>query len=130
MRSTLSNPLRDAWVEINLDSLEKNIKEIKKHIKCKKILAVVKADGYGHGSAMMAPILSACGITDFGVATLDEGIELRKAKVEAPILVLGAVPYWGFENALKNNIQVSIFTKEHLEAANILFEKTKKKLKK
>ncbi len=129
MRSSLSNPLRDAWVEINLDSLEKNIKEIKKHIKCKKILAVVKADGYGHGSAMMAPILSACGITDFGVATLDEGLELRKAKVEAPILVLGAVPYWSFEAALKNNIQVSIFNKEHLEAANILFEKTKKKLK-
>lgn len=54
MRSALSNPLRDAWVEINLDLFEENLREIKKHIKSKRILAVVKADGYGHGSLMLA----------------------------------------------------------------------------
>ncbi len=129
MRSALSNPLRDAWVEINLDLFEENLREIKKHIKSKRILAVVKADGYGHGSLMLAPTLIAYGITDFGVATLDEGLELRKNKIETPILVLGAVPFWGYENALKNDIQISIYNEEHLEMARQIYDKTGKKLK-
>lgn len=129
MRSALSNPLRDAWVEINLDLFEENLREIKKHVKSKRILAVVKADGYGHGSLMLAPTLIAYGITDFGVATLDEGLELRKNKVETPILVLGAVPFWGYENALKNDIQISIYNEEHLEMARQIYDKTGKKLK-
>ncbi|MBR1977063.1 alanine racemase [bacterium] len=129
MRSALSNPLRDAWVEINLDLFEENLREIKKHVKSKRILAVVKADGYGHGSLMLAPTLIAYGITDFGVATLDEGLELRKNKVETPILVLGAVPFWSYENALKNDIQISIYNEEHLEMARQIYDKTGKKLK-
>ena len=129
MRSALSNPLRDAWVEINLDLFEENLREIKKHVKSKRILAVVKADGYGHGSLMLAPTLIAYGITDFGVATLDEGLELRKNKIETPILVLGAVPFWGYENALKNDIQISIYNEEHLEMARQIYDKTGKKLK-
>lgn len=129
MRSALSNPLRDAWVEINIDLFEENLREIKKHVKSKRILAVVKADGYGHGSLMLAPTLIAYGITDFGVATLDEGLELRKNKIDNPILVLGAVPFWGYENALKNDIQISIYNEEHLEMARQIYEKTGKKLK-
>lgn len=129
MRSALSNPLRDAWVEINIDLFEENLREIKKHVKSKRILAVVKADGYGHGSLMLAPTLIAYGITDFGVATLDEGLELRKNKINNPILVLGAVPFWGYENALKNDIQISIYNEEHLEMARQIYEKTGKKLK-
>src|ERR1019366_7509247 len=52
------------------------------------VLAVVKADAYGHGAALVAPILEAAGADWFGVATVEEGIELRDSGVPKPILVL------------------------------------------
>lgn len=132
-----ANKLRDAWVEINLGNLEYNINSIKEKIKknlpkdtkMPKLLATIKADGYGHGSIMCAPTLIACGVEAFGVASVDEGLELRNNKITAPILVLGAVPIWAFESAVKNNITISIFNKEHLEAAKILYDRTGEKLK-
>lgn len=125
-----ANKLRDAWVEVNLDCIEHNIREIKKIIKPNvKILAVVKADAYGHGSIMLSPTLLACGVDMLGVSSIDEGLELRNSGIKAEILTLGAVPIWGFEEALKNNITVSIFNDEHLKSAKLLYEKTRKKLK-
>ncbi len=130
------NKLRDAWVETNLGNLEYNINSIKAKIKetlpvnndMPKLMAVIKADAYGHGSLMCAPILTACGVEAFGVASVDEGLELRQNKIETPILVLGTVPIWAFESAVKNNITVSIFNREHLEAAKILYDRTGIKL--
>src|SRR6185436_1088166 len=52
------------------------------------ILAVVKADGYGHGAALVAPVLDAAGADVFGVATVDEGVELRQCGIRKPIVVL------------------------------------------
>lgn len=133
------NKLRDAWVEINLSNLEYNINSIKEKLKEKlsvqndkdlpDLMAVIKADGYGHGSLACAPVLTACGVNAFGVASVDEGLELRNNKITSPILVLGTVPIWAFESAAKNNITVSIFNKDHIEAAKILYDRTKMKLK-
>ena len=72
------------------------------------MFAVIKADGYGHGSLMCAPTLLACGVSQFGVASIDEGIELRENKIKEPILVLGASPFWAMENAIKYDISVSL----------------------
>ena len=136
-RGTYVNKNRDAWVEINLNNLEHNVLEIKKYLfencpdkdNLPEIFAVIKADGYGHGSLMCAPTLLACGVKEFGVASVDEGIELRENKVEAPILVLGASPLWALENAIKYNISVSIFNDEHLDVALQLYKRLNKKLK-
>ncbi|MBR3604778.1 MAG: alanine racemase [Candidatus Gastranaerophilales bacterium] len=133
-RGTFVNKNRDAWVEVNLANLEHNVLAIKDFLKknCKTepdLFAVVKADGYGHGSLMCAPILSACGVNYYGVASIDEGIELREHKIKEPILVLGASPLWAMENAIKYDIAVSIFNDEHIEMANQLFERLNKKLK-
>ena len=122
-RSLPVNKLRDAWVEINLGNLEYNINSIKEKIKedlpknaeMPKLLATIKADGYGHGSLMCAPILTACGVETFGVASVDEGLELRSNKITAPILVLGAVPIWAFESAAKNDITVPSLMKNILK---------------
>ena len=79
-----------AWIEINLNNLENNINEIKKLLSEEtKIMAVVKANAYGHGSVIIAKKLLDIGITDFAVATLDEGIELRKNGITGNILILG-----------------------------------------
>lgn len=133
-RGTFINKNRDAWVEINLANLEYNVLAIKDFLEknCKPnpdIFAVIKADGYGHGSLMCAPILNACGVKYYGVASIDEGIELREHKITQPILVLGASPLWAMENAIKYDICVSIFNDEHLEMANQLYERLNKKLK-
>lgn len=133
-RGTFVNKNRDAWVEINLSHLENNVLKIKNFLKdnCKNepdLFAVIKADGYGHGSLMCAPILNACGVKYFGVASIDEGIELRENKITSPILVLGASPIWAFENAIKYDIEISIFNEEHLETAQLLHKRLNKKLK-
>lgn len=79
-----------AWVEINLDNLEHNISEIRKIIyKDCKIMAVVKANAYGHGMVEISEKLLELGIDDFAVATLDEGIYLRKNGITGNILILG-----------------------------------------
>ena len=136
-RGTSINKNRDGWVEINLSNLEHNVLKIKEYLEnnCPDennppdIFAVIKADGYGHGSIMCAPTLIACGVKEFGVASIDEGIELRENKITNPILVLGASPIWAFENAIKNDVAISIFNDEHLDVAQQLYKRLNKKLK-
>ena len=116
---------RDSWVEINLENLAHNIKEIKKNVpNGKKMLAVVKADAYGHGAIMLAPTILASGCDMLGVASIDEGIDLRQAKISCEILVLGAVPVWAVENAVNADISISIFSQEHLVACKQAYERT------
>lgn len=125
VRQTQVNTHRDAWVEINLESISHNIKEFRKNIPAdKKILGVVKADAYGHGSIMTAPIMLASGIDMLGVASIDEGLDLRNERIDCEILVVGAVPVWSFEIAAENDISVSIFSDAHLNACKQAYERT------
>ena len=129
-RLTQLNTHRDAWVEINLDSVAHNVREFRKNISAdKKILGILKADAYGHGSQMLAPIMLASGIDMLGVASIDEGLDLRKEKINCDILVVGAVPVWSFEIAAENNISVSIFSDKHLDSCKQAFDRTKIKPK-
>ena len=130
IRQTNINIHRDSWVEINLENVSNNMKEIRKQTpKGVKLLAVVKADAYGHGSVMLAPTLLASGADMLGVASIDEGVDLRQAKINCDILVLGAVPVWAVESALRANLIISIFSKEHLEACKQVFDRTGQKPK-
>ena len=118
---------RDAWVEINLGNIEHNFLELKKYCKPDtKIIAIVKADAYGHGASMVAPPLVASGVHAFGVASVDEGIELRQSGCEIPIIVIGTVPSWSFTSAVENDLSLSIFTKEHINSAVNAFKHTGK----
>lgn len=129
-RNSYLNTHRDAWVEVNLDNIEQNILQFKKYLKNnEKLFAVVKADAYGHGAVMIAPILIASGVDFLGVSSIDEALQLRESKINTPILTLGAVPVWSFDWAVTNNISVSIFSDEHIEACKQAFEKNKIKPK-
>ena len=124
-RQTQVSTFRDAWVEVNLDYLTQNIKKFTEYLpKDKKLLAVVKADAYGHGVSMMLPTILSCNIDMLGVASIDEALDLRTAGAECDILVLGAPPVWAFESAIQNNISISIFNDEHLEAAKQIYKRT------
>ena len=86
----LVGPQQRAWVEINREAISHNAACLKRSLGpgC-GLMAVVKADGYGHGAVTVAEAALAGGASSFGVATLAEAIELRQASITAPILVLG-----------------------------------------
>lgn len=129
-RQSYINVRRDAWVEVNLEYLAQNVKAIKSLVQPGvKLLAVVKADAYGHGAVMVAPTMLASGVDMLGVASIDEGLNLRDANINCDILVLGAVPVWAFEAAVENNIFISIFSQEHILAAKQAFDRTGEKVK-
>jgi len=93
---------RPTWAEINLNDLDYNFRQVKSHLsRLTKVLVTVKADAYGHGLIPVSKRLAASGVDYLGVASIDEGIKLRKAQVKTPILVLGVI--------LKQDIQ-SLFT--------------------
>lgn len=83
---------RPTWVEVNLDNLAHNFQQIKKLIAGKvKIMVCVKADAYGHGLIPVSKRLVSCGVDYLGVASIDEGIKLRQARINAPVLILGLI---------------------------------------
>ncbi|WP_427160038.1 alanine racemase [Aliinostoc sp. HNIBRCY26] len=80
-----------AWVEIDLEALTHNVQQIKQILSPHtQLMAVVKADAYGHGAVTVAQVALQAGATWLGVATVPEGIQLREGGIKAPILVLGA----------------------------------------
>ena len=104
---------RDAWIEINLSALERNFKKLKELLKT-NIMAVVKADAYGHGATALAPILQSLKVHSFGVATVDEGIALRNSNIKTPIIILGATPLWAYETCIKNELTITIYSQDQL----------------
>ncbi len=84
------DPCQRAWIEVNPSAVEANSRAIRRVLASgSSLMAVVKADGYGHGAATVARASLQGGARELGVATLQEGIQLRKEGVEAPILLLG-----------------------------------------
>ncbi|TVY09815.1 alanine racemase [Paenibacillus cremeus] len=108
---------RPTRVEISLDALRHNLGEFRRvlpeHV---NMMAVVKADAYGHGAVEVCREALSCGVKYVAVAFLDEGLELRRAGITAPILVLGYTPPEGLETAWQNDITLNIYTHELLDA--------------
>lgn len=115
---------RDAWVEINLSALERNFKKISDITKT-EIMAVLKADAYGHGATTIAPILQSLKVNSFGVATVDEGIALRNTGIKTPVLILGATPFWALKSCYENNLTVTIYSTSQFAQIEELSKKYK-----
>ena len=95
--------MRPTWAEINLEALRFNLNSITSHLPDGvKMMAVVKADAYGHGAKQIARFLQSEGVKDFGVAIAEEGQILREIGVEGHILVFGGC-YPGQEDLFFNN---------------------------
>ncbi|MDD2309412.1 MAG: alanine racemase [Desulfuromonadaceae bacterium] len=125
---------RPTYAEIDLSALKHNYQLIRSSIPRRtEILAVVKADAYGHGFMDISRELETLGVNAFGVAFLAEGIQLRKSGSDKPILLLGGI-YPGQERkCIGYNISTAIFTLEQAQALNLaagkLFRKAKIHLK-
>ena len=119
-----------AWIELNLDNLENNIKEINKKIdKNTQIMAVIKANAYGHGDVLIANKLNEIGIKNFAVATLEEAINLRKNNIKGEILILGYTPISKIYEAVKYNLTQTIVDNEYAKEIQKELEKNKKEEK-
>ena len=101
---------------IDLDALEYNIKSIRKKTpEGTGIIGVIKADAYGHGSVEVAQVLLENGADWFAVAVVDEGLNLRKHGINAPILLLGYTPELRFEDVINNGFIQTMYSYEMAE---------------
>ncbi|WP_246569896.1 alanine racemase [Lentibacillus saliphilus] len=108
---------RPTWAHIDLDAIGYNINQIRKTIpKHTSIMAVVKANGYGHGAVQVAKKALESGANKLAVALLEEALVLRDSGITAPILVFGRVAPADVHIATQNNITLTFFQKEWLEA--------------
>lgn len=92
------------WAEISLDRLTDNYRIVKKAVGSAEIMAAIKADAYGHGAIEVARALESEGIYMFGVAGIEEGIELREAGIKSKILVLSPILYSQIDATLEYDI--------------------------
>ncbi len=106
--------LKRTWAEINLDAIRNNYTVIRNAVNPKtKICWVVKADGYGHGATFIAKELESMGAEWFAVSNLEEAIQLRRSKIQAPILILGYTPASMAEKLHELNISQTVFSLQY-----------------
>lgn len=101
--------LRATHVEVDLDRIRQNVTALRNLAQGAQLMAVVKADGYGHGAVPVAKEAIAAGATWLGVATVEEGIILRKAGLNVPILVLGYVANNQADLVVEHDLRPAIF---------------------
>ncbi|MFN2486361.1 MAG: alanine racemase, partial [Acidimicrobiia bacterium] len=108
--------MRPSWVEIDLGAIRRNVAALRRLVAPAEVCAVVKADGYSHGDAPVAEAALEAGATWLAVALLEEGIRLREAGIEAPILLLSepALPDTG--ELLKWRLTPTVYRSETIAA--------------
>lgn len=110
---------RPTWAEVNLKNLCHNFKEVKRLVSSDtKIMACVKADAYGHGIIPVSKKLESLGVDCLGVASIDEGIALRKAGLKSRILVLGLILKEDIQPLFKYRITPAVCADELVKALN------------
>ncbi len=104
----------NTYITVDLDAIEENFQAIKEKAGV-PVMAVVKADAYGHGAVAVARLLQGkCSF--FGVSSMQEALELRRAGIQEPILILGQIPVAAFPYAVQENIRPTIFRYEDATA--------------
>ena len=101
--------LRPAWAEIDLDAIAYNTRNIKQLIGNKDLIAVVKANCYGHGVIDIIPTLLENGASRLAVAMISEALEIRENKITAPIMILGFTPLYLGEELINNDIEQTVY---------------------
>ncbi len=122
-------PTRPTWVEISLPQLAENYRIIRNHVGPERaILAVVKADAYGHGLVEVSRTLANAGVDWLGVTSADEGVELRQAGIAQPILLLTG--FWeGEQSALTDfDLTPAVFSEDQLATLEAWGQRTGKRI--
>jgi alanine racemase len=101
-----------AWAEINLAHVSHNLAAVRKLTGDVEIMAIVKADGYGHGAVPVANTLIAGGVKSLGVAICEEGVALRENGITVPVLIMGFTPEPMLPYVLENNLTQTVFSRD------------------
>lgn len=115
------------YAEINLDAMCSNVSQAIERMKPAKLMAIIKTDAYGHGAVRSAKALDEIGVYAFGVATPGEALELRRAGIKNPILILGYVFEEYFDRMIENDIDLAVFDLNAAKLLNSHAEKLGKK---
>ena len=105
--------LHRTWAEISKSALIYNFEQIEKRAAGAEIMAVVKADAYGHGDKIVSPVLEECGADMFAVSNIDEAKSLREYGVEKPILILGYTPVECVKDLYDNDISQCVYSRSY-----------------
>ncbi|MDW7650747.1 MAG: alanine racemase [Bacillota bacterium] len=110
-------PLRPAWAEVDLSAIAHNVSQFRKHVSSQtRLMAIVKADGYGHGAVEVAREAVAAGISFLGVGMVEEAVQLRDSGLDTPILILGFTPKNYAPYLCEYNLTPTVFTPDEAEA--------------
>ncbi len=96
------------WAEVDLDALASNVQAVRASVKSAAFMAVVKADAYGHGAIEVSRAALDAGATWLGVATIEEGLALRKSGVHAPTLILGPIDPGVALDAVRHKLDITL----------------------
>jgi len=121
--------IRPLWAEINLDNLAYNARNIKKLVGDRDMIAIIKADGYGHGAVEIAQTLIDEGASAFGVAIITEALQLRKNEIKVPIIVLSYTPENFMDDAVKEELILNCLSYEYAVKLNEVAKKQGKNAK-
>lgn len=121
--------MRPVWAEINLDTIATNTKNIKKLVGDKELIAIVKADCYGHGAVDVVPTLLENGASRLAVAMLTEAIELRENNINAPIVILGYTPLYLGEELINYDIEQTVYDLDYAKELSKIAISLNKKAK-
>ncbi|MDP2916276.1 MAG: alanine racemase [Candidatus Aminicenantes bacterium] len=118
------------WIEIDRGALVHNLRQFRSLIgQDRTLMAVVKANAYGHGLREVSEIVLSAGADWLGVNSVEEGINLREAGFDAPILVLGAALRGDLEKAFRHDLRLTVYNTETIDALGRLAAKLKKRVR-
>lgn len=107
---------RPAWAEIDLGAVRHNVGEVRRIVSGAEVCAVVKADGYGHGAVPVARAALDAGATWLAVALVEEGVALREAGIDAPVLLLSEPPVAAAAEVVARRLTPSVYTADAVAA--------------
>ncbi len=120
--------IKRAWAEIDVSALVHNFNIIKEKMGSSNIMAVVKADAYGHGVDIVVPVLKELGASSFAVADIGEALEARKYAGNSPVLILGYTPPEAVNLLAQNNVIQTVYDYQYAKQLNESAEKQNIKL--
>ena len=121
--------LKRTWLEIDLDAMRKNYESIREFCGGSKIMAVIKADAYGHGAERSAELFEELSAEYLAVSNIEEALQLRRNGISSAILILGYTPPEFTGELIEQNLTQTVFDTESLEMYDEMAEKAGKKLK-
>ncbi len=118
------------WQEISIENLQFNLNQIRQKVgKNVDVLAVIKANAYGHGADIIAPALEAAGVNFFGAAGIEEAIDLRDIGIKSNILLMGPLLEEELNEIINNNVIPTLSDKKTAENIKIILDRENKKIK-